>query len=117
MSHQFKLDGSIVPKARPRTNKKTGRIFTQSSYRDWKDEAIAQLRSQSPPLMLEGVKVDVILKGKHSRRGDADNIIGSILDSLVQSGLLKNDNLVCVHGISVTLEHGQDSPTTVINIS
>ena len=116
MNYVLELEGCVVPKARPRGNNK-GTFYTQTSYRLWKEEAIAHLRQQQPPLKLSGVRLDVVLEGKHSRRGDADNIIGSLMDALVQAGILANDNLVCVTGISLELNYNQDNPKTYIAIS
>jgi Holliday junction resolvase RusA-like endonuclease len=48
--------------------------------------------------------VAILLQGKHSRRGDADNIAGAILDALVQAGVLKDDSLIHVKGLAVALE-------------
>ena len=43
----YQLAGKITPKARPRLGK--GRAYLPQKYRDWKDEAISQLLTQSRP--------------------------------------------------------------------
>jgi Holliday junction resolvase RusA-like endonuclease len=114
----FELRGGIVPKARARVTRRG--TFMPKSYQTWKDGAIAELRMQSSHLRdrlpLEGVGIDITLSGKHSRRGDLDNISGSVLDALVQSGVLRNDNLVCVLALAVRLHYGKAEPTTQIRI-
>jgi Holliday junction resolvase RusA-like endonuclease len=115
----FELRGGIVPKARARVTRRG--TFMPKSYQTWKDGAIAELRMQSSHLRdrlpLEGVGIDITLSGKHSRRGDLDNISGSVLDALVQSGVLRNDNLVCVLALAVRLHYGKAEPTTQITIA
>lgn len=107
---KFQLTGKVVPKARPRFNGKTS--YLPSNYRQWKQDAKTQLTSQSiPDEPLEEVSVSIALHGKHSRRGDLDNISGSILDALVASQILRDDNLKCVNGLSVELHYSQNEPT------
>ena len=113
--HQLELTGAIVPKARPRSTGK--HHYLPAPYRAWKSQAIAQLQRQSAPARMTGVRLDVLLKGKHSRRGDADNIIGSIMDALVQAQILANDNLATVSGLSIELQYNADPPTALITIS
>ncbi len=110
----LKLIGSIVPKARPRITKNG--TFMPPKYRQWKKNAIARLVNQTNERGLINIEVKVELVGKHSRRGDADNIIGSILDALVQSEIIKNDNLTCVTSISLTLSYSKIDPYSIITI-
>lgn len=111
----FNLKGNIVPKARPRVTRNG--TFMPASYRKWKNEAVNAL-SESQFKNLENVTIEVILIGKHCRRGDADNIIGSILDALVQSGIIRNDNLACISEISIKLKYNaRIDPYTVIKIT
>jgi Holliday junction resolvase RusA-like endonuclease len=114
----FELRGGIVPKARARVTRRG--TFMPKNYVTWKDSAIAELRLQSSHLRdrlpLEGVGIDITLSGKHSRRGDLDNISGAVLDALVQAQVLRNDNLVCVLALAVRLHYGKAEPITQITI-
>ncbi len=114
----FKLSGAIVPKARARVTRHG--TFMPKNYQQWKSAAIVDLRLQFAALgqaePLEGVGVNILLSGKHSRRGDLDNISGSILDALVQGGILRNDNLICVLALSIRLNYGKAEPMTQISI-
>jgi Holliday junction resolvase RusA-like endonuclease len=60
--------------------------------------------------------ISIELKGKHSRRGDSDNVAGSVLDALVQAGVLAGDNLKVVSKLAIALEYSKDSPTACILI-
>jgi Holliday junction resolvase RusA-like endonuclease len=113
---RYTLKGAIIPKARPRVG--NGRGYLPDNYRKWKENAQAQLLSQPrPETPLEDVKVAINLSGKHSRRGDSDNISGSILDALVVTGILRDDNLKCVPSLSLTLNYSKDDPVAEIEIS
>ena len=111
------LEGEIVPKARPRSGK-NGRHYLPQNYRDWKDNAIWELQKQHLGNAIKNpVCVDIVLMGKHGRRGDGDNIAGSIWDAMVQAGILASDNLLHVPSLSLQLFWGQESPKALIRIS
>jgi Holliday junction resolvase RusA-like endonuclease len=94
----YQLTGNITPKARPRLGR--GGAYLPSKYRDWKDEAIAQLLTQSrPPQPLAKAIISIAIGGK--QRGDLDNIAGAILDALVQSGILLDDRISIVSKLSI----------------
>ena len=99
------LQGSIVPKARPRVTKRGA--FIPKKYRQWKDGAIAEFKRQwgdrSP--LGHPVSVSISLRGKHYKGSDLDNLAGSILDALQQAGILKNDNCGHVPSLSIRLAH------------
>ena len=116
MKTNYLLDGGIVPKARPRGTP-TGRHYLPQNYRDWKDAAIWELKQQhqGEPIAVP-VQIEITLTGKHSRRGDADNIAGAILDAMVQAGILLDDNLTRIPSLSIKLIHNGDRPETHIKI-
>jgi Holliday junction resolvase RusA-like endonuclease len=94
----YQLTGKITPKARPRLG--SGGAYLPSKYRDWKDDAIAQLLTQSrPPHPIDKAEISISIGGK--QRGDLDNIAGAILDALVQAGILLDDRLSVVSKLSI----------------
>jgi Holliday junction resolvase RusA-like endonuclease len=107
------IDGPIVPKARPRFSV-SGKVHMPENYRAWKQKAIRQLRRQYVGGLIEQAEIEIILHGKHSRRGDCDNISGSLLDALVQAKILRDDNMVVVSALSVRLEYHKDLPPVSI---
>ena len=112
----YSLDGEIVPKARPRGG--NGRHYLPQNYRDWKDYAIWELQKQHTGTAIAGpVSVDIVLLGKHSRRGDGDNIAGSIWDAMVQAGILSDDNLKCVPAMSLALYWSSEPAIAMIKVS
>lgn len=101
----YRLTGKITPKARPRLGR--GRAYLPANYRDWKDDAIAQLLTQSLPLE-PIIKAEVSISVGGGQRGDLDNIAGAILDALVQAGILLDDRISIVSKLSI--EHFPKSP-------
>lgn len=100
---EYKLTGKIVPKARPRIS--NGRAFMPANYRDWKDDAIFQLRQQCNQVApIEKCQLEIEIGGK--QRGDLDNIAGSIMDAMVQAGILTDDRISLVS--KLTIEYFSD---------
>jgi Holliday junction resolvase RusA-like endonuclease len=99
----FKLKGAIQPKARPRVTEKgigsSRRKFAYMplEYTKWKNAAIASLAEQKLHYLIDMpidyFKIIILITGDQNRNGDLDNIAGAILDALVQSRVIENDNL------------------------
>ena len=113
----YSLEGAIVPKARPR-NSRCGHSYLPGNYREWKNEAIILLAAQHQgPAFDVPVAISIILTGKHSQRGDGDNVMGSILDVMVQAEILTDDNLKQLPSVSLVLIHSSDPPLARIRVS
>jgi Holliday junction resolvase RusA-like endonuclease len=94
----YQLTGNITPKARPRLGR--GGAYLPDKYRDWKEDAILQLLTQTPPPQpLDKAVISIAIGGK--QRGDLDNIAGAILDALVQAGILLDDRISVVSKLSI----------------
>ena len=106
---EFLIPGPVVPKARPRFDPRSGRAYTEQRYADWLDMAtqtVALLHRGAPMdgnLLLRtaftpaGVEVAIMgcspveYKG---RRGDLDNMTGSVMDALQKGGAIVNDSKI-----------------------
>lgn len=97
----LKIEGNITPKARPRFN---GRAYLPSKYRNWKEQAIAQIQQQLLVSHQPISKCGITLNLYGSLRGDLDNLAGAILDSLVQSGAIADDRLSIVRKLCISHE-------------
>lgn len=98
------IEGSIVPKARPRVT--SGRAYLPESYRQWRNQTeitMRRLTCNRRHLLpfTKPVEVEILIQGKH--RGDLDNIAGACLDSLVSAEIISDDRLSCVSRL--TIEH------------
>lgn len=114
-TYTFSLQGPIVPKARARVT--TNGTYQPRKYQDWKQSAIAALREQwqGGPIK-QSVSINIELTGKHSRRGDSDNVAGSLMDSLVQAGILLDDNLKKIPFLAIGLYWSKAKPKTTITV-
>lgn len=110
--YTFELLGPIVPKARARTT--ANGTYHPHRYNSWKKGAIADLCSQYRGDPIDRAVVNVWLHGKHSRRGDGDNVMGAIWDALVQAKVLSEDNMKRLPAGAFDLEWSKDEPTATI---
>lgn len=118
----FRLQGPVVPKARPRCGVRYGKAvaYPDSDYAEWKEEAKKEVKkimtlypSHTYPLLQ--ANVFLVFDGKHNRSCDGDNSEGSINDALVQAGILKDDNFLKVPEQAVMLNYDEKrSPSTLI---
>jgi Holliday junction resolvase RusA-like endonuclease len=109
----YQLTGKITPKARPRLG--NGRAYLPANYRDWKEDAILQLLTQSRLLEpMTRAEVAIAIGGKQT--GDLDNIAGAILDALVQAGVLLDDRISVVHKLSIS-HHRENTPGATIELT
>lgn len=83
------IAGRGVGKARPRFGR-NGAIHTCNRYGEWKANAILQLLALKLPPAPTPAKVDCFFVNFFS--SDSDNLIGSVLDALVQAEILQNDS-------------------------
>ena len=88
---RFFVVGKCVPKARPRFG--GGHSYLPKRYRECKEHFIIQFADQAgedwnPP---SHCRIEFDLIGNF--RGDADNIIGTYLDAMVQAGTITDDRI------------------------
>lgn len=114
--YTFNLFGPIVPKARARTTENGS--YLPEGYSAWKANAILDIRQQYKGSPLDYAEITISLTGQHNRQGDIDNVAGSILDALVQSKVLVDDNMKRVRSLAIALSwEKKEEPKTVIVIS
>lgn len=102
---RFWIAGSVVPKARPRVTRNG--TYLPQRYRDWRQMAETEMLVQIEPsvrasLPIHRASIQILLQGLH--KGDADNLCGSVLDSLVACGVLLDDRLTCVPSLAISHE-------------
>lgn len=92
----LQLNGAVVPKSRPRVT--SNGTYMPRRYRDWKQGAILDILSQvsSVRVALPIAKASICVQVQGRHRGDADNVAGALLDTLVEAGILRDDRLTCV---------------------
>lgn len=88
------LPGKVVPKARPRFSSR-GHVHMPPKYAEWKQNAVIDLRSVR---FIASRKVSLEITFINAIRGnaDCDNAAGSIMDALVESGVLAGDSVATI---------------------
>ena len=110
MAHrELIIPGRVVPKARPRFDPRSSRAYTPKNYADWLDMAsqyvalaLGKPRMAGPLMVrcaMSPAGVEVAIMGTtpveyKGRRGDIDNMAGSVLDALQQGAAIENDSQV-----------------------
>ena len=87
------------------TDTRTGRTFPNRKFVEWHKNAVAYFRSHfSKDFKPFGcpVFVDIVFTHGTLRRCDSDNKVSSILDLLVDVGMIPDDNWQIVRNICVT---------------
>lgn len=96
------------PASRPRFSSK-GRVYNDPSYREWLSEFSHIVIRDWPYNTLEHIShIEVFFNGQ-TKRGDLDNYLKAVLDGLVYSGVLKNDNLSVLDSIYTNFIHTKES--------
>lgn len=116
--YNYRLEGQITPKARPRFNR--GQTYLPQKYRQWKESAIVQLLSQRQNhknlLILKKAEVEILLLGRHRGNSDLDNLAGSVLDALVGAEILIDDNLKVVSRLAIAHQPTADKTGVEIKL-
>ena len=87
-------------------NKKTGKRFITSSdnFKSWHDVALKSIIEQKTPHFLkENLKVDITLNYGSKRKFDLSNKAESILDLLVDAGIIIDDNFTIVKQLNLKI--------------
>ncbi len=109
MNVVIELPWRAVPKARPRVTSRG--TYMPPKYRAWKEDVAELIQMVHPRVTLEKPVLCVVRFGSESTRielteyeeeyqrakyvtGDVDNLAGSVLDSLQDSGIITNDRQV-----------------------
>jgi Holliday junction resolvase RusA-like endonuclease len=85
-----------------------------TNYSNWKKSVILDMCLQCKPLNGKSYFLLITLIGKHCRRGDLDNVAGSIMDALVQAGIIKNDNMTVIQKLNIELQYSKKDPIVEI---
>lgn len=102
MTFKITLRGETPSKKNSRVNTRSGRSFPSKNYSQWHAGAVSEIKRQweGGPLA-EPLGVVLVFLHKDKRRRDSDNQASSVLDTLVDAGVLQDDSWRIVRWISV----------------
>lgn len=92
-AYNITITGEAPSKKNSRVvNTRTGRTFPSKRYRQWHDTAVKEIKffwkNRKP---LEKVSATFCFFHKDNRRRDSDNQVSSVLDTLIDAGVLDDD--------------------------
>lgn len=98
-------------------DRRTGRTFPNKRYTEWHKAASIYVRQQNART-LDGGPFALYLEFTHGDRvrRDSDNGVSSILDLLVDCGILPDDNWMVVQKINVSNLYDKGNPGVNISI-
>lgn len=97
----LRLSLALPPMSKPRPRFQNGHAFMPANYRQWKDAAIASFQQQYHAAPIERIDCLRIHLYGTVARGDTDNLAGSVMDALVQAGVLVNDHVAVIPRLEV----------------
>lgn len=109
------LPGEVPSKKNSRINTRTGRSFPSKQYQTWHSQSLLVLRGL-PPVDAAQVEIHITFIHGTLRRRDSDNGTSSVLDLLVDAGILPDDNWRIVRRIVIDNEYKKNEPVCVIEI-
>lgn len=86
-------------------NRATNKPFLRSApaVKDWQEQALVELQTQFRGFQITDFPINVrcVIYFGNKRRHDLDNALSSVMDALVASGVIPDDNVDYVHRINV----------------
>lgn len=101
------------------TDTRTGRSFPNKKFESWHRTAVAYFRFNFLNDMRRfecPVQVDIKFTHGTMRRCDSDNKVSSILDLMVDLGIIPDDNWTVVRSISVSNFYEKGFPSCTVEV-
>lgn len=118
----FELSGETPSKKNSRINTRSGRSFPNKLYTKWHDEAVREihyyLMSKKITPIEAGKKISITFTFFHGdlKRRDSDNQCSSVLDTLIDAGIIPDDNWKVVPRKLIIDEYDKGNPHCLIKI-
>ena len=115
-SINLSLVGLIPSKKNSRISTKSGRSFPSKKYTAWHKDAMNQLRGQigleEPLEKINSIELKLVFGSKH--KSDLTNKAESVMDLLVDFGVLKDDNWFVVPKVILSGSYIKNEPGVLI---
>ena len=114
---EFVIHGNVISKKNSRViNFKLKRSFPSAAYTKWHEAAVAELLLQKQGFTTEKCKIVMKFFYGDLVRRDIDNGTSSVFDTLVDAGILLDDNWKVVNKLMVESEYDKGNARCVIQI-
>lgn len=113
----FKLKGRVPSKKNSRINTRSGRSFPSKKYTEWHKDASAQLPKVKAPIEKDAI-VSIAFWSPDKRKYDLSNKAESLMDLMVDNGILLDDNYAVVPSLNlIYMDVSYGNPRVEIEIS
>lgn len=118
----FELRGETPSKKNSRINTRSGRSFPSKRYTMWHDRAIQELcilqKTNKITPLSEDKRISITFTFFHGnlKRRDSDNQCSSILDTLIDAGIIPDDNWKIIPRKIIVDEYDKGNPHCIIEI-
>jgi len=89
-------------------------IISSKSHKEWHARAMWQLKAQRLTPIKGPVKIEIIAWFKTKRKKDLDGVLSTVLDLLVDAGIIEDDSHTIVKYVSIMF--AGYGPKTIITI-
>lgn len=110
------LNGRVRPKKNSRINTSNGRSFPSKEYTEWHNDAISQLAGIERTSLKYPLYIGMVFTFGDKRKNDLDNRMTSIMDLLVDSGIIEDDSYLNIDRVSACAKYEKDKWETMIMI-
>lgn len=117
MTYQFRLNGETPAKKNSRIVLKNGRNIPSKNYQQWHERAICEVNLQAKVRNIcEPCTIRLFFCHGDLRRRDSDNGCSSIMDLLVDCGILQDDNWQIVKNIEIKNGYEKNNAFCIVEI-
>jgi len=111
------IEGRIPSKKNSRINTRSGRSFPSKAYKEWHKDASWQLYTQKKQIGIKDCQIELDFYLPDNRRADLTNKAESVMDLLVDLGIIKDDSWQVVSHLILTGEYDKGNPRVEIFIN
>jgi Holliday junction resolvase RusA-like endonuclease len=99
--------------------KRGNRIFTLPSkqYEEWHEQASWQLKAQKKEKLRPPYAIHIYIYFPDKRKADLSNKAESIMDLLVDNGIIEDDNWKVVPSLTLTADYDKENPRAEVWIN
>lgn len=91
-------------------------VTCSSQYQKWNEEAKVQLMMQKKGFFTSCCNVVITFYQGDKLKRDSDNGVSSVFDTLVEAGIIEDDNWFCIPNHFVFNKYDKENPRCVIQI-